>query len=179
MPYQVHVGEAFPDFNAKNIHGAPVFIPAQDGRLTHLQFRRFAGCPICNLHLQSFVVRHGDIVAVGIREVVVFHSADTELLPYQGRFPFDVIGDPAHTLYRRYGVQKSIRAILDPRAWPAAIKSNLKRDKPKLGGMPNGGVTGLPADFLVSPDGAVKAAHYGKHANDQWSVDDLLHLAQG
>ncbi len=33
---------------------------------------------------------------------------------------------------------------------------------------------GLPADFLIDPDGRVLAAHYGTHANDQWSVDDLL-----
>ena len=26
--------------------------------LIHLQFRRFAGCPICNLHLRSIARRH-------------------------------------------------------------------------------------------------------------------------
>lgn len=38
------------------------------------------------------------------------------------------------------------------------------------------GIAGLPADFLVGPDGTVIAAHYGKHADDHWSVDDLLAL---
>jgi len=33
-------------------------IPEPDG-LVHLQFRRFAGCPVCNLHLRSFASRHG------------------------------------------------------------------------------------------------------------------------
>ena len=36
---------------------------------------------------------------------------------------------------------------------------------------------GLPADFLLAPDGHVLAYKYGVHAYDQWSVDDLLHLA--
>jgi uncharacterized protein DUF6527 len=40
-------------------------IPDSDSRLTHLQFRRFAGCPICNLHLQTFVARHGEIKNAG------------------------------------------------------------------------------------------------------------------
>ena len=171
------MGDAFPELEAKNIHGAPLSVPARDGRLTHLQFRRFAGCPICNLHLQSFLSRHAQIVAAGIREVVVFHSPDAELLPYQGRFPFDVIGDPGHTLYRRYGVEKSIWAVLNPRAWPASIRGNLKRDKPKLGGLPNGGVLSLPADFLIAADGTVKAAHYGRHADDHWTVDKMLALS--
>jgi hypothetical protein len=42
---------------------------------------------------------------------VIFHSSDAELLPYQGRFPFDVIGDPEKALYRRYGVESSISAL--------------------------------------------------------------------
>jgi hypothetical protein len=33
---------------------------------------------------------------------------------------------------------------------------------------------GLPADFLVSGGGIVKAVHYGRHAGDQWSVDEVL-----
>lgn len=114
----------------------------------------------------------------GVHEVVVFHSANEELLPYQGRFPFDVIGDPGRVLYKKYGVQKSIMAIVDPRAWPASMRGNLRKDKPKLGGMPNGGPLGLPADFLVGPDGLINASHYGRHADDQWSVDELLSLAR-
>jgi hypothetical protein len=51
----------------------PVTIPDSD-RIVHLQFRRFAGCPVCNLHLQSFVRRHAEIAAAGVREVIVFHS---------------------------------------------------------------------------------------------------------
>jgi hypothetical protein len=50
-------------------------IPVRDPTLsTHLQFRRFAGCPICSLHLQSVAARHREIAAAGIREVVLFHS---------------------------------------------------------------------------------------------------------
>jgi hypothetical protein len=48
--------------------GDTVRIP-DPARLTHLQFRRFAGCPICNTHLQSIVARHHEIVAAGISEV--------------------------------------------------------------------------------------------------------------
>jgi hypothetical protein len=37
---------------------------------------------------------------------------------------------------------------------------------------------GLPADFLIGTDGRVLAKKYGKHAYDQWSVDELLAHAQ-
>jgi len=43
---------------------------------------------------------------------------------------------------------------------------------------PKGGSIGLPADFLIGPDGAVLACKYGDHAYDQWSADELLDLAR-
>ena len=39
------------------VSGAAVRIPDPQ-KVVHLQFRRFAGCPICNVHLQSVVRRH-------------------------------------------------------------------------------------------------------------------------
>ncbi len=43
---------------------------------------------------------------------------------------------------------------------------------------PHGGRLGLPADFLIAPDGSVLACKYGSHAYDQWSVDDILALSR-
>jgi hypothetical protein len=40
-----------------SITGDVVEVPAPD-KLVHLQFRRYAGCPYCNLHLRSIVARH-------------------------------------------------------------------------------------------------------------------------
>jgi hypothetical protein len=39
----------------------------------------------------------------------------------------------------------------------------------------------LPFDvvaFLIEPGGRVIAAKYGRHAGDQWSVDEVLALAE-
>src|SRR6201996_9825001 len=127
MSKKIARGQSFPPIATKNIHGKEVSVPT-DGRWTHLQFRRFAGCPVCNLHLQSFVARHQEIVNAGVREVVVFHSSEAELLPYQGNFPFDVIGDPEKLLYRRYGVSSSISALLSPKAFIASLKGNLRKE---------------------------------------------------
>jgi hypothetical protein len=40
------------------------------------------------------------------------------------------------------------------------------------------GHLGLPADFLINTDGSVIAAKHGTHADDQWSVDELLAQAR-
>ena len=49
-------GNSIDPFIVRTIHGKEVSIPDREGRWTHLQFRRFAGCPICNLHLQTFII---------------------------------------------------------------------------------------------------------------------------
>jgi len=166
------------------LSGEPVAIP-DPGKLVHLQFRRFAGCPICNLHLRSFVQRSGEITSAGIREIVVFHSPAEELRKYQSDLPFTLIGDPGKQLYRQFGVEPALRSMLSPRLWPTmprvlwnALRTALG-PKHRLAPLnPAGGLLGLPADFLIATDGTVIAAKYGKHAYDQWSVDQLLARTQ-
>lgn len=119
---KIHVGAVLAERELLAISGEPVRIPDSD-RLVHLQFRRFAGCPFCNLHLRSVVQRHDDIVAAGIREVVVFHSSVAELLSQQDDAPFAVVADPDKRLYVEFGVESSVRAVLDPRAWLPDRKS--------------------------------------------------------
>ncbi|MQY21818.1 peroxiredoxin-like family protein [Nocardia macrotermitis] len=162
------------------IAGTEVSVP-DPNRLVHLQFRRFAGCPVCSLHLRSFVLRHHEITAAGIHEVVVFHSSATELRAQTAAVPLDLIADPARALYREFGVESSPRALLDPRGWPAIIRSVAneiravrRHEKPPTPAHADGGRLGLPADFLIAPDGTVLAAKRGVHLDDQWSVDELL-----
>jgi peroxiredoxin len=149
--------------------------------LVHLQFRRFAGCPVCDLHLRSVAKRHDEIMSAGIREVAVFHSAAHDLRPFTAELPFAVVADPHKTLYTAFGVEASPRALLSPRAWVPILRGVIRSVGRVLSGRqpvttfhPEGGKLGLPADFLIDTDGRVLACKYGEHIYDQWSVDDLL-----
>jgi hypothetical protein len=88
-------------------------------------------------------------------------------------------------LYTEFGVELSIRALLHPRGWipilravfnalPAVMRG--QRLAPSVN--PRGDRLGLPADFLIASDGRVLACKYGAHANDQWSVDEVLEVAR-
>lgn len=165
-----------------SVDGRPV--PLTGDGLVHLQFRRFAGCPICNLHLRSIVVRHGELAEIGVREVVFFHSPASELADYAAGLPFPLIADPDLRVYREFGVERGARALADPRAWPTIIRgvarslvAVLRRREALPASRQANGRLGLPADFLLAPDGTILAAKYGDHAADQWSVDDVLELA--
>lgn len=169
------VGEKIMARNLTTITGAQVAVPAPND-IVHLQFRRFAGCPICSLHLREVARRRDEIAGAGITEVVVFHSAADALRRYQADLPFAVVADPDRKLYKQFGVESSIRAVLDPRAWGAAARG-LLRTRSLTGAVGRGeDHMGKPADFLIGPDGRVLARKYGVHADDQWSVEELLGL---
>ncbi|GIF96498.1 peroxiredoxin-like family protein [Catellatospora citrea] len=177
-------GDRAPSLDLTAVSGEPVRSPDPD-RLVHLQFRRFAGCPICHLHLRSFVRAADRLTDAGVREIVFFHSGVDELREHVRDLPFAVIADGDKRWYRAFGVEAGARALLDPRAWPGIVRAVtaalwlLPRRKAHLpSANPSGGRLGLPADLLIGPDGTVLAAKYGTHADDQWSVEEVLTLAR-
>src|SRR5213592_5323493 len=177
---KAQVGDAFPTLELAASFGERVRVPDPAGEYVHLQLRRFAGCPICNLHLRSIVSRHDEIRTHGIREVIVFHSTAKELAKHEAELPFPLIADPERELYRRLGVERRAGSLLSTRALRAAIAGQTaalaRRSTMRALGpiKPTGGPFGLPADFLIAPDGRLAAVKYGEHAYDQWTVDELL-----
>ncbi|HET9959179.1 MAG TPA: redoxin domain-containing protein [Polyangiaceae bacterium] len=171
------VGERLPSLQFSSLHGETVGVPNPNAsiRLIHLQFRRFAGCPVCNLHLQSFARAHGRISNAGVLTVAFFHSRSEQMMPYQGQLPFPCVADAERRWYRYFGVERSAAAVAHPRVVGAALKGLFTApSNPFVGGWDQ---TGLPADLLIDRSNVVVAARYGAHANDQWSVDELLELA--
>jgi peroxiredoxin len=163
-----------------DIKGDPVQIP--DPKLsTHLQFRRYSGCPVCNLHLRSFARRIDEIKSAGIREVVVFHSSAKVMQEFQGELPFQAIADPRKKLYAEFGADRSMpsTAPLNPRTWCTACNALLRGYRfNRLRGAKGEGEAqnGLPSEFLISSDGTILEAKYGKRIDDHWSVDEVLRI---
>src|SRR5688572_10222450 len=114
MP-KINPGDRVPSRILTTIKSEQAHIP-DPNHLVHLQLRRYAGCPMCNMHVRSIAVRHEEITAAGVREVVVFHSTAQEMLPYHGDMPFHAIADPKKKLYSEFGVEPSLISILHPRA---------------------------------------------------------------
>src|SRR5437870_11552082 len=181
---EARVGDAFPTLELAATSGQQVTVPDPAGDHVHLQFRRFAEWPICNLHLRSIVRRYDEIRSHGIREVVVFHSTGAELAKYEAELPFPLVADPERHLYRRFGVERRPGSLLSGHALRAAIAGQTaalaRRSTMRALGpiKPTGGPFGLPADFLIAPDGRLAAVKYGQNAYDQWTVDDLLQHAK-
>lgn len=167
------IGDRLAPFALATLAHGTLHVPGAG--LTHLQFRRFAGCPICNLHVQSFARSHPRIEEAGVRTIALFHSTEAQMRPHQGALPFPTVADPERRWYRHFGVEQSLLAVMHPKAMWTALRGLGASSNPLVGASePNG----LPADFLLNAQGVVVQAHYGKHADDQWSVDVLLALAR-
>jgi peroxiredoxin len=175
---KIHCGNIISKTTLVTVESEPVQIPDAK-HLVHLQFRRFAGCPFCSMHLRSIVRRHDEIAAAGIREVVAFRSTAAMLRRHHADLPFAIVPDPQGELYDEYGVASALGAVFNPRVLLAAVPAVMGM-LPKLPAFPpkGEGLLGLPAEFLIATDGRVIASQYGAHADDQWSVDELLSLAK-
>jgi peroxiredoxin len=180
--FSLKVGDVVKPLELTTIHGKLIRIP--DAKLkVHLQFRRFAGCPVCNLHLRSIAKRHDEIVEAGIKEVVVFYSARETMLEFQGTLPFEAVADPGKKLYAKFGADRKASpiVILNPRVWVTIISTALALARsPTLKGTrrKEEEPMGLPSDFLIDTDGKILGVNYGKRVDDHWSVDRVLNLAR-
>jgi peroxiredoxin len=172
MKYKV--GDRIGKIHWSTIDASPIHIPDLEGRIVHLQFSRWAGCPICNMHVASFRRRAQEIERAGIVEVMVFHSPAQDIRDLRGDLPFALVADPSKVYYKAFGVQQSPFFLFHPRAF-RALRSEAKQGNKAQ--RIHGGVFGLPADFVIDPTGRLIAAHYGQHADDSLSVDQILTLA--
>jgi peroxiredoxin len=169
-------GDMVPAINLESVTGDPIQFPDRN-RLVHLQFRRFVDCPICNTHIAELRRRAREIEAAGIKEVIIFHSSAESIRSYQKDVPFVLVGDPKKVLYKEFSVETSLGFMNSFKAlgaWTRGIAHGhfgLRSFR--------GGPLGLPGDFLIAPSGKIKAVKYGTHAYDQWSVDELIGLANG
>ena len=85
------------------------------------------------------------------------------------------VADPYGELYRDYAVERSwwsmARTMLVPSFHAAVLKAAVLG---YWGGRIDGPLASMPADFLISPDGVIRACRYGAHLADHLSVDDAL-----
>jgi len=166
-------GEQAPRTTLDAVDGTRIDVPDAK-RILHLHFSRFADCPICNLHIADLRRRAPEAHAAGVRQLAVFHSPAAQVLAYRPELPFALIADPDRAIYSRFGVGVSRRALLHPRAaWRLIAEARAGNRAQEA----HGGIHGLPADFLIEPDGGLLLVHYGTHAEDALPFQRILDAA--
>ena len=144
---------------------------------TALVFLRYYGCPICQLDLHRYAQRAEAIDATGGQLLVVLQS-DPGLLAEQigpETFPYTIVCDPEQKLYRMLSIDPAV-SMLKMMSLSAVKKGISAVRKGYKHGAYEGNEQQLPAAFILTPDGTVTYAHYGKDAADVPSSDQLIGL---
>ncbi|WP_369855244.1 peroxiredoxin family protein [Candidatus Thalassolituus haligoni] len=168
------------DFSSKDIYGNPIRLSHYAGKKILLAFFRDAACPFCNLRLYELTNQYKTLQAANVEVIAVFSSTAEEVRHFVARHPrpFILLSDPDLQLYERYGIEQSAMAI---------VKAILLRLPRIVSGLLKGG-TGdtknphiklVPADFLISEQGEIQLAWYGRHTSDHIPMKTLEQFAAG
>lgn len=174
------INQQAPQINAVSIGGDPVDLAALRARGPVLvKFHRFSGCPIAQSQVGDLLQRRPQLREAGIETIVVLHNSVAKV---QGVFEeapgVHIVADREKQIYRAYGARFLWRAMLSVASWGATLRSIARGHLPKPTRF-QGGVVGVPADFLVDRSGKIVSLNYGRHYGDSWSADDAVAAVQG
>lgn len=160
-------GQTAPDFEAVDIFGKPVRLSELRGQPVILSFYRYATCPFCTVRFNQMARELPRLTEAGVRVVAVFESSHDYIHQYLGPrgIPFTVVADPGEQLYRLYGVRKSLFGTLLGMFRVFTMMRAMFDRKYRMG-RPDGSLTRIPADFLISANGQIDEAWYGKDIGD-------------
>ena len=170
----IHVGETAPIIQGVDVWGNSISVPATD-KWFYLSFHRFAACPFCQLRTNELIRNYERFQELKVEIVTLWPSSKENLLQFAGNetTSFPLMSDSNKRIYEAYGVTESsfsgaIRLLPHPKLIFNAIKN--KRDGIAFDADSNL----MPASFLISPDGIVKMAYYGKHFGDHPKIQTIL-----
>ena len=173
---KLRAGDEAPDFTAIDVIRGESF-KLSDYREKHsvaLIFLRYAGCPLCQLHVSAISRKYPEIAAKDTDVIVFVQSRVNTLVEegYPGAFPFKLVADPDGDFYELYGVGSgNILDILNSRVIGKAVKAVIRGHKQ---GKMEGNQWQLPGDFIVGKDGRLKLAHVGTDIGDNLKPDELM-----
>ena len=175
----INPGDAAPHFEAAVLDGSRVRVPSMQS-WTLISFLRYASCPMCNLRVRELALGSAELEGQGVTWLAVFHSPRRRLERFvHGEALRHVIADPSRVLYERYGVRRSwwgmLLTFLVPFFYWRFVKASVLG---YWGGAIDVAFHSMPADFLVSPEGVVRLAHYGRHMGDHADVAALVNAVR-
>jgi hypothetical protein len=104
------------------------------------------------------------------------HSSKNKILAnFKEAAGLHIIADKKKVFYRKYHSEFSWKKLFSFPTWRITFISIGKGCFPQFNKF-EGGVTGVPSDFLLDENGDIKEQNYGKHFGDSWSVSEVLNM---
>jgi peroxiredoxin len=158
------IGEAAPAFRGVSALGKPVDLQAYRGTKVWLAFFRYTSCSFCSLRIAQMLHQAGSWAERGLQIVGVFQSPPEAVAEFvrERAVPFPFVSDPSERLYREWGLEASITALLGTHLLGTMTKDVVSGRAFKK----HGTLTRIPADFLIDERGRIADAFYGRDIGD-------------
>jgi thioredoxin-dependent peroxiredoxin len=156
---RIEAGTVAPRIQLPCLNGSAFDTQSLRGRPYLLGFFRFAGCPFCNMRLQSLVERFesypGDFTVAAVFDSPVENLA-LHTRRHNARFP--ILADESNQYYGEYGVERSLMGVARGIATRLStlIRPTLKGYIPMR---VKRSMTTMPANFLIDADGIIQQAY--------------------
>jgi len=172
-------GDNAPVFEAATLDGSAIQVPPGESWIL-ISFLRYASCPMCNLRVRELSLATAELEAHNVTWVAVFHSPAARLgRHFHGDASHHIIADPGRRLYELFGVGRSwwgmVITMLAPSFYWRFVRASVLG---YWGGLIDDSFHSMPADFLVSPNGEILLARYGKHIGDHLDLDSIAAVVQ-
>ncbi|MDO3385859.1 redoxin domain-containing protein [Gilvimarinus sp. SDUM040013] len=171
----LETGDTAPTFVTQDIFDNTLSLDALKGQKVMLSFYRYASCPLCNLRIHELIDRwpqfEGKLCLIG-----VFQSPKQSMLRYVGKqdAPFALVADPAKQLYRNYGLEPRVGALLKMLLKPQQVLRAFRQGF--WPGKIDASLHTVPADFLIDENGRIHTAYYGKDIGDHLPLETVLNF---
>lgn len=177
---KIQEGQYARDFTAFDIEGNKVNLSDFKGKKIILSFYRNVNCPFCNRRVHQLMGMNLRLKNSGVQVLFFFESSNEKISSsvfHQGVSPWPVIGDPERTVYKLYGVEKSVLKFMRTMIASNPLKAKQETAHLNLPEDKDASQTLIPADFFIDENFKVVMAKYGKHVDDHVDMEVLKTFA--
>jgi len=163
-----------PAIRTTSLSGQPIDLSTLRGKRVLIKFHRFSGCPVARHQIDDLIRRHDELNRTGIETIVFLHSSAVKIMPNFHEVPgLHIVADRQKAFYQAYQSRFLWRKLFAAASWRATFSAFTRGYFPQFNRF-EGGIVGLPSDFLVDGTGRILDLHYGKHFGDSWTVSEVL-----
>ncbi len=168
------VNQFAPSIITNSISNQKIDLENYKGKNVWIKFHRFSGCPVCQYQIHEVIERQQELNKADIETLIFIHSSQknvkSNFKEVQG---LHIIDDKQKDFYKLFDSKFSWKGLLSLKTWTVTFESIFKGFFPHLNKF-EGGIFGIPSDFLLNQEGRIVDLNYGKHYGDSWSVSEVL-----
>jgi peroxiredoxin len=169
---KLRVGDRAPAVVLDALDGSRLDCASPNGPVV-LVLTRYAGCPVCQLHVGRIAAAMPELRARSCAVWMVFQSTPARLRAAMAEWKpgFAAVADPTARLYDAFGAGTSLAGFVHPRSLSALGRAMAAG---KRHGRFEGRELQMPAEFVIDHRGRIALAHYGRDVGDHVPAPALL-----